>query len=1512
MAKNVQLFTPVNYNQPGSTRKPVQIDWSLCCLCQENKKDVPLQEPKSTGLDTLAFYIIEFHKINELPHNLNMNHINDGSGISQTLFKNNAKWHKNCKNSYCEEKFKRAKGRLNKRKAEYDSTDCPSGVKTRRKDKPIPASNKEICFFCEETSKKDNLIEALTSNVDAKVRKYVHELGDKRLIGKLSSGDMRAIDAMYHLKCLMKLKNKYVSRLREKKKCDKQNLTLSNDAIAFAELVAYIEDTREIKDVTFIFELNILSAMYKKRLAELNNIDIRQTNVHSGRLKTKLLKHIPDLRSQKKGKQSMLIFSQDIAHTIQHAINNDEDAVTLMKAAKIIRKDIFSKAYEFSGSFEENCERNAVSKSLNTLVRMILEGPNIENENHCNEKRDHISVTMSELLQFNTVKRSRAKDGIRHSTVRESPLPIYLSMLIHAKTRSKNLIDTMFNLGLCVSYDRLMNISTNLANSVCDQYHIDQVVCPPQLSKGVFTCGAVDNIDHNPSARTAHDSFHGTAISITQFPTSELPKDGQDRVVQAVVKRSKISPLPQKYTVVPSVTGTSDPVVPTKYGSFIVDQSIISEDNIKEREWLSQLALLYDKETLADDDYLSWAAFHANNQPELEIIPSLVTLLPLFREKAQSTCMIKHAMQMVSDAIKHVNPTQIPVIYADQPLYAILKQIQWTWPETHGEDKIVAMMGGLHIEMNLLKLLGDWLRGSGWVASLIQADITTSGRAESMLSGSHVTRTRYAHQVTAGSLKILQERAYQQYLEKEENDLRYEEWCDKQCQEQPQFKYWAIVLYLELLVLQFIRSIRERNFPVYIQSLLQIVSWLFALDHINYARWLPVHITDMVNLIRTHPGVYYEFMKGHFTGQRTNKVFSAMSIDQCHEQMNKLVKGEGGAIGLTEDPQALERWMVAGPEISRLILEFENSYQNLESQSSKKHHEQNPTTQKKFAKDVKALVDTLEEMGNPFLEDNGDLLTLDTKIIMSKEVIQTINTIEENGQKQYNTFLSERLSAPQNMSLSKTITKNNYPLFSKVSVKQPSKIKEQVKYLESNCKLFSGLYIGSQFRQGNTNNFFAVENTPFPRSISEMGQQYVGKKSELLDCFEQCVPSNKVKSDVDATVLDGAFIVHKLKPLNSRTFEEYAMNIFKPFILRELNKVERLDVIWDRYFPDSLKQSTREKRKHLGTAQRRRVLSGSPVPSNWDSFLRIDANKDELFHFLSESMETYNTGGKVLISTYDEKVMTTVQDTIMDIDSLQPCSHEEADTRIFLHVKHCAQQGHKRISIQTVDTDVVVLAIGHFQSLNIEELWIDFGVLNHYRNIAAHDIANYLNEKAKALLLFHALTGCDTVSSFRGRGKKTAWSAWMAHPAATDAFESLLSQPEDLTPELIHKIERFVVLMYSKTSTLSRVNEARKELFTQFGRTIDNIPPTQGTLINHLKRSVYQGSYIWAQALELSPNLPSPEYWGYKSTSLGWIPHWTDLQDATASCSELVRCGCIKGCKKNCKCHKKTPLYRTL
>ena len=59
------------------------------------------------------------------------------------------------------------------------------------------------------------------------------------------------------------------------------------------------------------------------------------------------------------------------------------------------------------------------------------------------------------------------------------------------------------------------------------------------------------------------------------------------------------------------------------------------------------------------------------------------------------------------------------------------------------------MLGGLHIEMNALKLLGELLDRGGWIGALTQANIASFGTADSYLKVSRVTRTRHAHQVTA-------------------------------------------------------------------------------------------------------------------------------------------------------------------------------------------------------------------------------------------------------------------------------------------------------------------------------------------------------------------------------------------------------------------------------------------------------------------------------------------------------------------------------------------------------------------------------------------------------------------------------------------------------------------------------------------------------------------------------------------------------------------------------------------
>lgn len=142
---------------------------------------------------------------------------------------------------------------------------------------------------------------------------------------------------------------------------------------------------------------------------------------------------------------------------------------------------------------------------------------------------------------------------------------------------------------------------------------------------------------------------------------------------------------------------------------------------------------------------MSWAAHHAAQMRTCMRNIDLEAMLPLFYNKSSSPAMIKHVLTIVQKSTNFLNPGQIPVTVFDQPLFAIAKAIQWNYQETHGEDKIVVMFGGLHIEMALWNTPGDFLVGSGWTEALGESGVSSTGTAESFLNVSHLMRTRYAH-----------------------------------------------------------------------------------------------------------------------------------------------------------------------------------------------------------------------------------------------------------------------------------------------------------------------------------------------------------------------------------------------------------------------------------------------------------------------------------------------------------------------------------------------------------------------------------------------------------------------------------------------------------------------------------------------------------------------------------------------------------------------------------------------
>ena len=326
-----------------------------------------------------------------------------------------------------------------------------------------------------------------------------------------------ASDAKYHATCLAALYN--ASR---KKDSDSNNNELDAEtkryhARAFAELVAFIEDTlveSHDEHTSPVFKLVDLIRLYSDRLTQLG---VTTPYVHSSRFKDRILVNFPELQAFKEGRDILLIANDDIGIALRKAYENDaeDEAITLARAARIIHKEVINTKAQFSGTFSGNCQMEAIPRSLGTLVAMMLYGANITEQALVTPTQGFLSIC--QLVMFNSVKQ-RQKQVTRHDKSREPPLPVYLGVLIHNKTRKRELVEKLFDLGLSVSYDRVLEISTDAGTEICKHYDQLNAVCPPQLKKGGFTTAAVDNINHQTSSTTANNSFNGTGISIFQHP----------------------------------------------------------------------------------------------------------------------------------------------------------------------------------------------------------------------------------------------------------------------------------------------------------------------------------------------------------------------------------------------------------------------------------------------------------------------------------------------------------------------------------------------------------------------------------------------------------------------------------------------------------------------------------------------------------------------------------------------------------------------------------------------------------------------------------------------------------------------------------------------------------------------------------------------------------------------------------------------------------------------------------
>ena len=285
---------------------------------------------------------------------------------------------------------------------------------------------------------------------------------------------------------------------------------------------------------------------------------------------------------------------------------------------------------------------------------------------------------------------------------------------------------------------------------------------------------------------------------------------------------------------------------------------------------------------------------------------------------------------------------------------------------------------------------------------------------------------------------------------------------------------------------------------------------------------------DLISLPITHPDVYQQMLKGFFSFAKTKRPFSRMALDQIHEQNNKIIKGVGGATSLlnTQDESALIRWETCGPEVARIVSEFEDSLYNQDASSSAaKHHEDNEKFRQKFNRDVESVYQAIP--CNPV--EMASLSTINNSAPFPQSVSDQLKQVLSTGERQVKVFIQDRLLM-QKTSITEKISKNKFPLLSTGSSKSTS--------INLGVPFMNKLRSAVEHRPARADELFREElyGIQHCSSVDCTDEMYHGSKSSIRERLPSC--QQPIMSDTcrNAIIVEALPILRKLRICQQITF----------------------------------------------------------------------------------------------------------------------------------------------------------------------------------------------------------------------------------------------------------------------------------------------------------------------------------------------------------------------------------------
>lgn len=940
----------------------------------------------------------------------------------------------------------------------------------------------------------------------------------------------------------------------------------------------------------------------------------------------------------------------------------------------------------------------------------------------------------------------------------------------------------------------------------------------------------------------------------------------------------------------------------------------------------------------ADSQFVpTWAAYNSVITDDDRPITQIKTL-PLIAAPAHewSTLLtiLKHAQHISTEV---VGPNKKTIITLDMDLYMRAVKLQSLKPEL--TKNCILRVGEFHTVLCALRAIGSSIEGSGIDDAWVEADIYGPTTTRQILEGRHMKRAVAAHIVTLQALNDLFMDEYQSAEEHipatwntetellksacSENDSerakqisgnvrhmasdleeKLDQFSTKREAVSPTFKVMRMYMTVVLTLLQFIKASRQGDWILHLTALEKLCTYFFSQNRLKYAQHIPEYISKMYSLQTSDPDVWEQFCEGNFCVRKTELSFCSLGVDQALEQENKRLKVLGGLKGITQKPEALQRFFLIAPELQRLSSEAEKMA-GFSPDKRTTHHEMSNKVYDRQEVKVKKLKAVLGDL-NPFSYEGGDLVNVITKSVVPDSIRDDILIQENCGDDAYNEFVQKRIVGETN--LWNKITKVKLQRWTSTCKKSNVMGAQKTLELKENRSLFARMAIVTRSRpdidmekavgqyefSNVARSLFAADGTLLPcNDKHKLMEELENVKVDVAEEIEPVIGEHR------AIIIDAMAIVQQLGSKDTTSCTILADNI-NQWLEKYVHSHRSVHMVFDHYDVQmSLKQQTRERRMKstkTSTGMSHICTDATPIRTTFRQFVASIKTKDSLTEYLCHKiMDHYKSREtEVIVST--QRGARSNHGNVEHLSSTQ----EEADTLLILHALHAVRTG-VQVEIMSPDTDVLLLALRRYPQLGHNPVFLT-GVGDKRRTVSLKPIYDGIGEHlAAALPGFHAFTGCDTTGHFAGKGKPTCWKA--LRKSTDNVLEAFvqLGTTDAVSPEVEIALERYVCQLYLPGTELCDISQLRWRMFKKSFAEAEKLPPTKGALAQHTKRAHYQ-AMVWNHDGIAKPDIPQPSQLGWTVENSIYVPVITLLPPAPKAVLELVSCKCVKDMCRTARC----------